>query len=50
MQEIQSPCVVSLTWTLNDAQGELIDVLEEATEFMVGGDDLLAKVELALDR
>jgi len=48
MQEIQSPCVVSLSWTLNDAQGELIDVLEEATEFMVGGDDLLTKVEEAL--
>jgi FKBP-type peptidyl-prolyl cis-trans isomerase SlyD len=48
MQEIQSPCVVSLSWTLHDAQGELIDVLEEATEFLVGGDDLLAKVEEAL--
>lgn len=48
MQDIQSPCVVSLTWTLHDAQGELIDVLEEPTEFLVGGDDLLAKVEEAL--
>jgi FKBP-type peptidyl-prolyl cis-trans isomerase SlyD len=48
MQSIQSPCVVSLTWTLHDAQGELIDVLEEPTEFLVGGDDLLAKVEEAL--
>jgi FKBP-type peptidyl-prolyl cis-trans isomerase SlyD len=48
MEEIQSPCVVSLTWTLHDAQGELIDVLDEATEFLVGGDDLLAKVEQAL--
>ncbi|MBN8504186.1 MAG: peptidylprolyl isomerase [Burkholderiales bacterium] len=48
MQEIQTPCVASLTWTLHDAQGELIDVLEEATEFLVGGDDLLAKVEEAL--
>lgn len=48
MEAIQSPCVVSLTWTLHDAQGELIDVLDEATEFMVGGDDLLEKVEQAL--
>lgn len=48
MQEISSPCVVSLTWTLHDAQGEPIDVLDEATEFLVGGDDLLAKVEEAL--
>ncbi len=48
MQSIQSPCVVSLTWTLHDAQGELIDVLEEPTEFLVGGDDLLSKVEEAL--
>jgi FKBP-type peptidyl-prolyl cis-trans isomerase SlyD len=48
MDDIQSPCVVSLTWTLHDAQGELIDVLDEATEFLVGGDDLLAKVEEAL--
>lgn len=48
MQEISTPCVASLTWTLHDAQGELIDVLEEPTEFFVGGDDLLAKVEEAL--
>lgn len=48
MQSIQANSVVSLTWTLNDAQGELIDVLDEATEFFVGGEDLLAKVEEAL--
>ena len=48
MQSIQTPCVASLTWTLHDAQGELIDVLEEPTEFLVGGDDLLTKVEQAL--
>jgi FKBP-type peptidyl-prolyl cis-trans isomerase SlyD len=48
MQSIQANHVVSLTWTLHDAQGELIDVLDEATEFFVGGEDLLAKVEQAL--
>ncbi len=48
MQSIQANSVVSLTWTLHDAQGELIDVLDEATEFFVGGEDLLPKVEEAL--
>lgn len=48
MQDIHPPCVVSLTWTLHDAQGELLDVLDEPTEFLVGGDDLLTKVEEAL--
>ena len=45
---IQSPCVVSLVWRLEDAQGELIDELTEPLEFFVGGDDLLGKVEEAL--
>jgi FKBP-type peptidyl-prolyl cis-trans isomerase SlyD len=45
---ISPPCVVSLTWKLHDAQGELIDELTEPVEFFVGGDDLLAKVEEAL--
>lgn len=48
MEEVLSPCVVSLTWRLEDAQGELIDTLEEPTEFLVGGEDLLPKVEQAL--
>lgn len=47
--QINSPCVVSLTWTLTDAQGEAIDELTEPMEFFFGGDDLLAKVEEALD-
>ena len=42
---ISSPCVVSLTWRLEDAQGVLIDELTEPMEFLVGGDDLLPKVE-----
>ncbi|MEO8151544.1 MAG: peptidylprolyl isomerase [Rhizobacter sp.] len=45
---ISSPCVVSLTWRLEDAQGQLIDELEAPIEFFYGGDDLLAKVEEAL--
>lgn len=45
---ITSPCVVSLTWKLQDAQGNLIDELQDPVEFFVGGDDLLAKVEEAL--
>ncbi|KQV78289.1 peptidylprolyl isomerase [Rhizobacter sp. Root1221] len=45
---ISSPCVVSLTWRLEDTQGNLIDELEAPVEFFVGGDDLLAKVEEAL--
>jgi FKBP-type peptidyl-prolyl cis-trans isomerase SlyD len=45
---ITSPCVVSLTWRLEDTQGQLIDELSEPMEFLLGGDDLLAKVEQAL--
>lgn len=45
---INHPCVVSLTWRLQDAQGQLIDELKEPVEFFYGGDDLLAKVEEAL--
>ena len=45
---ITSPCVVSLTWRLQDTQGNLIDELAEPVEFFYGGDDLLAKVEETL--
>ncbi len=45
---IASPCVVSLTWKLADAQNNPIDELAEPVEFFYGGDDLLAKVEEAL--
>ena len=47
--EIVAPCVVSLTWRLADAQGAEIDELSEPVEFFYGGDDLLAKVEEALE-
>ncbi len=46
---IRKPCVVALTWTLSDAQSQAIDELPEALEFFFGGDDLLPKVEEALD-
>jgi len=46
--DISTPCVVTLTWTLSDAQGKPIDELAEPLEFLVGGQDLLPKVEAAL--
>ncbi|MCW7538218.1 peptidylprolyl isomerase [Aquabacterium sp. A7-Y] len=46
---ISSPCVVSLTWRLQDTLGHLIDELAEPVEFFYGGDDLLAKVEEVID-
>jgi FKBP-type peptidyl-prolyl cis-trans isomerase SlyD len=45
---ISSPCVVSLVWRLEDAQGQLIDELTQPMDFLLGGDDLLAKVEQTL--
>lgn len=46
--EISEQCVVGLTWTLKDTLGEVLDVLDEPVEFMVGGDDLFAAIEAAL--
>jgi len=46
--QITAPCVVSLSWKLEDAQGQPIDELAEPLEFMVGGQDLFAKVEEVL--
>jgi FKBP-type peptidyl-prolyl cis-trans isomerase SlyD len=46
--EITPHCVVALTWTLKDTMGEELDRLEEPVEFLVGGRDLLAKIEEAL--
>ncbi len=47
--QITAPCVVSLTWRLEDAQGQSVEVLDPAMEFFFGGDDLFAKVEEALE-
>lgn len=46
--EISQQCVVALTWTLTDTLGEVLDQLAEPVEFLVGGDDLLEKIESAL--
>lgn len=46
--EIIEQCVVALTWTLKDTLGETLDVLDDPVEFLVGGDDLLPKIEQAL--
>lgn len=46
--EIIEQCVVALTWTLKDTLGEELDVLDEPVEFLVGGNDLLPKIEEAL--
>ena len=46
--EITPNCVVALTWVLKDTLGEELDRLEEPVEFLVGGHDLLAKIEQAL--
>ena len=45
---IAKPCVVALTWTLADAQGQPLDELGEPTEFLYGGHDLLPRLEEAL--
>lgn len=46
--QIAIPCVVSLSWRLEDTEGLLIGERVEPTEFLVGGNDLLARVEDAL--
>ncbi|MDP3821825.1 MAG: FKBP-type peptidyl-prolyl cis-trans isomerase [Burkholderiales bacterium] len=46
--EITRQCVVALTWTLKDTLGEVLDELADPVEFLVGGEDLLARIEEAL--
>ena len=46
--EITPQCVVALTWTLKDTLGDELDVLDEPVEFLVGGGDLLKRIEEAL--
>ena len=46
--EITQHCVVGLTWILKDTLGEVLDELDEPVEFLLGGDDLLHKIEEAL--
>jgi FKBP-type peptidyl-prolyl cis-trans isomerase SlyD len=46
--EITQRCVVALTWTLKDTLGEVLDELKDPVEFLLGGDDLLARIEESL--
>ena len=46
--DIKEQCVVALTWTLKDTLGETLDTLDEPVEFLLGGQDLLPKIEAAL--
>src|SRR6476469_3876837 len=46
--EVTPQCVVALTWTLKDTLGETLDVLDDPVEFVVGGHDLLGKIEEAM--
>ena len=46
--KITPQCVVSLTWVMKDTLGEVLDELDEPVEFLLGGQDLLAKIEEAL--
>ena len=46
--EITQQCVVALAWPLKDTLGEELDVLEDPVEFLVGGEDLLHRIEEAL--
>ena len=46
--EITEQCVVALTWVLKDTLGDELDVLDEPVEFLLGGNDLLKRIEEAL--
>ncbi|MES2529675.1 MAG: peptidylprolyl isomerase [Pseudomonadota bacterium] len=46
--EISEQCVVGLTWTMKDTLGDVLDVLEEPVEFLVGGNDLFDAIEAIL--
>jgi FKBP-type peptidyl-prolyl cis-trans isomerase SlyD len=48
LTHITPQCVVALTWTLKDTLGEELDVLQAPVEFLVGGGDLLPKIDEAL--
>lgn len=46
--QVTPQCVVALTWTLKDTLGEVLDELAQPVDFLVGGEDLLGKIEEAL--
>ncbi|WP_249441528.1 hypothetical protein, partial [Acinetobacter baumannii] len=45
---ITPQCVVARTWTLTDTRGEERDVLDDPVEFRIGGQDLVKKIEDAV--
>jgi FKBP-type peptidyl-prolyl cis-trans isomerase SlyD len=45
LHHVTPQCIVALTWVMKDTLGEELDVLDEPAEFLVGGNDLLAKIE-----
>lgn len=46
--KITSPCVVTLTWRIQDSMQQDISQEDEPVEYFYGGDDLLPKIEEAL--
>jgi FKBP-type peptidyl-prolyl cis-trans isomerase SlyD len=48
LHHVTAQCIVALTWVMKDSLGQELDVLDEPTEFLLGGNDLLAKIEEAL--
>jgi FKBP-type peptidyl-prolyl cis-trans isomerase SlyD len=46
--KITPQCVASLSWTLKDTLNEVLDELDEPVEFLLGGTDLLAPIQEAL--
>ncbi|MES2186019.1 MAG: FKBP-type peptidyl-prolyl cis-trans isomerase [Pseudomonadota bacterium] len=46
--DITQQCVVALTWKLTDTLGEELDILDHPVEFLVGGGDLLKKIDEVL--
>jgi FKBP-type peptidyl-prolyl cis-trans isomerase SlyD len=45
LHHVTPQCIVALTWVMKDTLGEELDLLDEPAEFLVGGNDLLAKIE-----
>ncbi len=45
LHHVTPQCVVALTWVMKDTLGEELDLLDEPAEFLIGGKDLLAKIE-----
>ena len=46
--KVSPQCVVSLSWTLKDSSGDVLDDLHDPVDFLVGGGDLLPAIDAAL--